>query len=448
MTKQINTIKGMRDFSSSVMFRRNYIFSVIKTTFEKYGFFPIQTPAMESLETLSGKYGDEGDKLIFKVLNSGDFLSKIELDNNITSNTLSKQISQKALRYDLTVPLARYVVKNRNDIIFPFKRYQIQNVWRADRPQKGRFREFFQCDADIIGTKSLISEIELIQLYDEIFSCLSIPNINICINNRKVLIGMVEVMNACSLFNEIVIILDKIDKIGLEEVKKEISLLGVKAESIKILDKFLSIKKITELKELLCSSKIGIQGIEELEFIFKNLENLGLKTSKLKFDITLARGIDYYTGCILEVKQKNINIGSLGGGGRYDDLTALFGLNDVSGVGVSFGVDRIYIVMEELNLFPLDIDKTIKVLIINFGEDEQIYCLDVLQKLRNEGISSELYPSIAKMKKQMNYADKRGVEYVLIIGEDEMVNGKVGVKEMSTGKQREMELSEFINEIK
>ena len=448
MTKQINTIKGMRDFSPSVMFRRNYIFSVIKAIFEKYGFSPIETPAMESLETLSGKYGDEGDKLIFKVLNSGDFLSKIELDNNITSNILSKQISQKALRYDLTVPLARYVAKNRNDIIFPFKRYQIQNVWRADRPQKGRFREFFQCDADIIGAKSLISEIELIQLYDEIFSRLSIPNINICINNRKVLIGMVEVINACSLFNEIVIILDKIDKIGLDEVKKELSLIGVKDESIEILDKFLSIEKITELKELLCSSKIGIQGIEELEFIFKNLENLGLKTSKLKFDITLARGIDYYTGCILEVKQINVNIGSLGGCGSYDDLTTLFGLNDVSGVGVSFGVDRIYIVMDELNLFPLDIDKTIKVLIINFGEDEQIYCLDVLQKLRNEGISSELYPSIAKMKKQMNYADKRGVEFVLIIGEDEMVNGKVGVKEMSTGKQREMELSEFINEIK
>ena len=448
MTKQINTIKGMRDFSPSVMFRRNYIFSVIKTTFEKYGFSPIETPAMESLETLSGKYGDEGDKLIFKVLNSGDFLSKIELDNNITSNTLSKQISQKALRYDLTVPLARYVVKNRNDIIFPFKRYQIQNVWRADRPQRGRFREFFQCDADIIGTNSLISEIELIQLYDEIFSRLSIPNINICINNRKVLIGMVEVMNASSLFNEIVIILDKIDKIGVDKVKKEISSLGVSAESIEILDKFLSIKKITELKELLCLSKIGNQGIEELEFIFKNLENLGLKTSKLKFDITLARGIDYYTGCILEVKQKNINIGSLVGGGRYDDLTTLFGLNDVSGVGVSFGIDRIYIVMEELNLFPLDIDKTIKVLIINFGEDEQIYCLDVLQKLRNEGISSELYPSFAKMKKQMNYADKRGVEFVLIIGEDEMINGMVGVKEMSTGRQREMELLEFINEIK
>ena len=448
MTKQINTIKGMRDFSPSVMFRRNYIFSVIKAIFEKYGFSPIETPAMESLETLSGKYGDEGDKLIFKVLNSGDFLSKIELDNNITSNILSKQISQKALRYDLTVPLARYVVKNRNDIIFPFKRYQIQNVWRADRPQKGRFREFFQCDADIIGTNSLISEIELIQLYDEIFSRLSIPNINICINNRKVLIGMVEVMNAGSLFNEIVIILDKLDKIGLKEVKKEISSLGISGKSIEILDKFLSIKKITELKELLCSSKIGLEGVEELEFIFNNLENLGLKTSKLKFDITLARGIDYYTGCILEVKQINVNIGSLGGGGRYDDLTTLFGLNDVSGVGVSFGVDRIYIVMDELNLFPLDIDKTIKVLITNFGEDEQIYCLDVLQKLRNEGISSELYPSIAKMKKQMNYADKRGVEFVLIIGEDEMVNGKVGVKEMSTGKQREMELSEFINELK
>ena len=448
MIKQINTIKGMRDFSPSVMFRRNYIFSVIKAIFEKYGFSPIETPAMESLETLSGKYGDEGDKLIFKVLNSGDFISKIELDNNITSNILSRKISQKALRYDLTVPLARYVAKNRNDIIFPFKRYQIQNVWRADRPQKGRFREFFQCDADIIGTNSLISEIELIQLYDEIFSRLSIPNINICINNRKVLIGMVEVMSAGSLFNEIVIILDKLDKIGLKEVKKEILSLGISGKSIETLDEFLSIKKITELKELLCSSKIGLEGVEELEFIFNNLENLGLKTSKLKFDITLARGIDYYTGCILEVKQINVNIGSLGGGGRYDDLTTLFGLNDVSGVGVSFGVDRIYIVMDELNLFPLDIDKTIKVLIINFGEDEQIYCLDVLQKLRNEGISSELYPSIVKMKKQMNYADKRGVEFVLIIGEDEMVNGKVGVKEMSTGKQREMELSEFINEIK
>ena len=301
---------------------------------------------------------------------------------------------------------------------------------------------------DIIGTNSLISEIELIQLYDEIFSRLSIPNINICINNRKVLIGMVEVMSAGSLFNEIVIILDKLDKIGLKEVKKEILSLGISGKSIETLDEFLSIKKITELKELLCSSKIGLEGVEELEFIFNNLENLGLKTSKLKFDITLARGIDYYTGCILEVKQINVNIGSLGGGGRYDDLTTLFGLNDVSGVGVSFGVDRIYIVMDELNLFPLDIDKTIKVLIINFGEDEQIYCLDVLQKLRNEGISSELYPSIVKMKKQMNYVDKRGVEFVLIIGEDEMVNGKVGVKEMSTGKQREMELSEFINEIK
>ena len=448
MIKQINTIKGMRDFSPSVMFRRNYIFSVIKAIFEKYGFSPIETPAMESLETLSGKYGDEGDKLIFKVLNSGDFISKIELDNNITSNILSRKISQKPFRYDLTVPLKRYVAKNRNDIIFPFKRYQIQNVWRADRPQKGRFREFFQCDADIIGTNSLISEIELIQLYDEIFSRLSIPNINICINNRKVLIGMVEVMSAGSLFNEIVIILDKLDKIGLKEVKKEILSLGISGKSIETLDEFLSIKKITELKELLCSSKIGLEGVEELEFIFNNLENLGLKTSKLKFDITLARGIDYYTGCILEVKQINVNIGSLGGGGRYDDLTTLFGLNDVSGVGVSFGVDRIYIVMDELNLFPLDIDKTIKVLIINFGEDEQIYCLDVLQKLRNEGISSELYPSIVKMKKQMNYADKRGVEFVLIIGEDEMVNGKVGVKEMSTGKQREMELSEFINEIK
>ncbi|MBT4737968.1 MAG: histidine--tRNA ligase, partial [Flavobacteriales bacterium] len=310
MTTKASTPKGMRDFSPPVMFRRNYIFSVVKSAFEKYGFSPIQTPAMENSETLTGKYGDEGDRLIFKVLNSGDFLSKANCDSSSTSKELKKQISDKALRYDLTVPFARYVVQNRNDITFPFKRYQMQNVWRADRPQKGRFREFFQCDADIIGTQSLISEIELVQLSDEIFTSLNIPNIEICINNRKVLNGMVEIMGCPELFNNIVIILDKFDRIGIDKVKEEMSSEGVSEEGTLVLEKFLSSSDISELSDLLKQSEIGTQGVKELQFISENISKLGLKTSQLKFDITLARGIDYYTGCILEVKQNDVKIGS------------------------------------------------------------------------------------------------------------------------------------------
>ena len=448
MTTKASTPKGMRDFSPSVMFRRNYIFSVVRYAFEKYGFSPIETPAMENSETLTGKYGDEGDRLIFKVLNSGDFLSKANIDENSTSKLVTKQISEKALRYDLTVPFARYVVQNRNDITFPFKRYQIQNVWRADRPQKGRYREFYQCDADVIGTESLLSEIELIQLYDEVFDTLKIPNIEICINNRKVLSGMVEVMNSEELFNDIVIALDKLDKIGIEKVKEEMKLKGVSQEALLVMEQFLSLNKISELKSLLTNSEIGRKGVEELQFISDNVNKLGLKNSNLKFDITLARGIDYYTGCILEVVQKDVKIGSIGGGGRYDNLTSVFGLDNVSGVGISFGLDRIYIVMEELNVFPENIDQNTRVMLANFGKEESVYCLNLLKQLRENGISSELYPSNSKMKKQMSYADKKSVEFVIMIGENEMESNTITIKNMKLGTQEESTITEFIAKIR
>lgn len=448
MTTKASTPKGMRDFSPSVMFRRNYIFSVVRSAFEKYGFSPIETPAMENLETLTGKYGDEGDRLIFKVLNSGDFLYKANIDKNSISKLVTKQISEKALRYDLTVPFARYVVQNRNDITFPFKRYQIQNVWRADRPQKGRYREFYQCDADVIGTESLLSEIELIQLYDEVFDTLKIPNIEICINNRKVLSGMVELMNSEELFNDIVIALDKLDKIGIEKVKEEMKVKGVSEESLLVLEQFLSLTAISELKSLLTNSEIGRKGVEELQFVSDNVNKLGLKNSKLKFDITLARGIDYYTGCILEVVQKDVKIGSIGGGGRYDNLTSVFGLDNVSGVGISFGLDRMYIVMEELNVFPENIDQNTRVMLVNFGKEESVYCLNLLKQLRENGISSELYPSNSKMKKQMSYADKKSVEFVLMIGENEMESNTITIKNMKLGTQEESTITEFITKIK
>ncbi|MDG1283240.1 MAG: histidine--tRNA ligase, partial [Flavobacteriales bacterium] len=362
--------KGMRDFNSDVIQKRNYIFETVKSAFECYGYAPIETPAMENIQTLTGKYGDEADRLIFKVLNSGDYLSKANLDENITSKVLTESIVEKALRYDLTVPFARFVAQNRNDITFPFKRYQMQNVWRADRPQKGRYREFFQCDADVIGTDSLLCEVELVQLYDEVFTRLSIPNVVISINNRKVLSGMVELMGATDLFDDIVIVLDKLDKIGIDKVKEEMETKGVKKESLSILDTFLGAKKVSDLSSLLDQSAIGKKGLEELQFVIDNITKLGLQSANLVFDITLARGLNYYTGCILEVKANDVAIGSIGGGGRYDDLTSIFGLNDISGVGISFGIDRIYIVMEELGLFPNDIDVGTKVMFVNFGDDE------------------------------------------------------------------------------
>ena len=444
MKGNIQVPKGTRDFTSKVMFRRNYIFKKVRSCFERYGFAPIETPAMENIETLSGKYGQEGDRLIFKVLNSGDFLSKSKIDSTTKSKSLSKDISNKALRYDLTVPFARFVVNNQNQITFPFKRYQMQNVWRADRPQKGRFREFYQCDADVIGSKSLLNEIELIQLCDDIFTSLNIPNIQILINNRKILAAMIELMSASEYFDQFVIILDKIDKIGVENVKKELTKLGIDIKKINLLDKFLNIKSINDISVLVNQNELGKKGIEELDFILKSIDSLELKSSELKFNISLARGLDYYTGSIFEVKSSDVNIGSVAGGGRYDDLTSIFGLKDVSGVGISFGIDRIYLVMEELGLFPKDIDISSKVLFLNFGELEAKYCFKYLEELRNNNISSELYPNNDKIKKQMNYANNKGVQFVVMIGEDEMKSGQLTVKNMSTGDQKEMSISELI----
>ncbi|MDB9910425.1 histidine--tRNA ligase [Flavobacteriales bacterium] len=439
--------KGMRDFTSEVMFRRNYIFETVKSAFECYGYAPIETPAMENVKTLTGKYGDEGDRLIFKVLNSGDYLSKANLDENTDSKSLTKQIVEKALRFDLTVPFARFVVQNRNDITFPFKRYQMQNVWRADRPQKGRYREFYQCDADVIGTESLLCEVELVQLYDDVFTKLNIPNVDICINNRKVLSGMVELMGANDLFDQIVITLDKLDKIGIDKVKEEMESKGVKKEALSILDAFLNTRNVGDLFSLLENSLIGKKGLDELQFVIDNVTKLGLQSANLFFDITLARGLNYYTGCILEVKANDVQIGSIGGGGRYDDLTSNFGLKDVSGVGVSFGIDRIYLVMEELDLFPDNIDVSTKVMFANFGDDEAAFCLPLLKQLRAAGISSELYPTSTKMKKQMTYANNKGVQFVIMVGEDEMESGILSIKNMESGEQSSLNITDLIKKL-
>ena len=447
MKAKVKIPKGTRDFTPKIMFRRNYIFKIVKSNFERYAYSPIETPAMENLDTLTGKYGEEGDRLIFKILNSGNFLSKSNINENTTSKLLSKEIAEKALRYDLTVPFARFVVNNKNDITFPFKRYQMQNVWRADRPQKGRFREFYQCDADVIGSNSLLNEIELIQLCDDIFTDLKVPNIKILINNRKILAAMIEMMSASEFFDDFVIILDKIDKIGLEKVEDELIKIGVPKNKLSILNNFLNITDIDKLTNLLCDSKIGAIGVQELKYIMKNIENLNLKSSELKFDITLARGLDYYTGSILEIKSQDVNIGSIAGGGRYDDLTSVFGLDDVSGVGISFGIDRIYLVMEELGLFPKDIDLSTQVMFVNFGEKESLYCLSLLKELRNNNISAELYPSSVKIKKQMTYADNKGVQFVIMIGEDEMKSNTLSVKDMNSGEQNNLTLTQFMKKI-
>ena len=447
MKANVQIPKGTRDFTSKVMFRRNYIFKKVKSCFERYGYAPIETPAMENIETLNGKYGEEGDRLIFKILNSGDFLSKSKIDQETTSKSLSADIANKALRYDLTVPFARFVVNNKNDITFPFKRYQMQNVWRADRPQKGRFREFYQCDADVIGSKSLLNEVELIQLCDDVFSDLNIPNVQILINNRKILSAMIEMMSSTNIFNEFVIVLDKIDKIGIDNVKNELVKIGVQKDKLDILDGFLNIKNIDDLKGLIIDSEIGNEGVAELDYIIKKIDKLSLKSSKLKFDISLARGLNYYTGSILEVKSLDINIGSIAGGGRYDDLTSIFGLDDVSGVGISFGIDRIFLVMDELDLFPENIDVSSQVLFLNFGEEEASYCLSLLKQLRDNNINSELYPAADKIKKQMNYANNKGVQFVAMVGEDEIKSGELTIKDMRSGDQIKMKVSELINNL-
>ncbi|MDB3926897.1 histidine--tRNA ligase [Flavobacteriales bacterium] len=453
MAKTPTIPKGTRDFSPSEMRKRNYVFQIIKQSFEKYGFEQIETPSMENLDTLTGKYGDEGDKLIFKILNSGDFLSKTMYDANSTSKSMVSYISKKALRYDLTVPFARYVVQNRNDITFPFRRYQIQNVWRADRPQKGRYREFYQCDADIIGTESLISELELIQLYDDVFDALKLDNFSIKINNRKVLSGIAEVMGESDRLIDLTIALDKLDKIGVEKVKQELSGKGLSEESINKLDLLFTLKgtsdeKLSTLRQFLADSEIGLKGVEELTFIIDSFKNINLKSAKLEIDVTLARGLDYYTGAIIEVVANDVNIGSVGGGGRYDNLTGVFGLDNMPGVGISFGFDRICLVMDTLNLYPEIQKSNTRVLFANFGSTEALYAYNLLNVLRDKGIKSEIYPSNDKLKKQMQYADRKGVEFVILIGDNEIKENILTIKNMFDGSQKNMTFEDFILTLK
>ena len=446
--------KGTRDFSASEMVKRNHIFNTISSVFKKYGYQEIQTPTMENLSTLTGKYGEEGDKLIFKVLNSGDYLSKVSPENLSTSNSqaLSSEICEKALRYDLTVPFARYVVMHRNEISFPFKRFQIQPVWRADRPQKGRYREFYQCDADVVGSQSLINEAEFILIYQEALSKLGLKDFTIKINNRKILSGIAEIIGKPELIIDMTVAIDKLDKIGLEGVRKELIERGFSHADIEKLKPIIllsgtNLEKIKSLKAVLSNSEIGQQGITEIESIFSYVNHLQPNTSNpipLELDITLARGLNYYTGAIFEVKTNEVAMGSIGGGGRYDDLTGMFGLSDLTGVGISFGADRIYDVLEELQLFPESSSIGTRVLISNFDELSEKYALPLLQKLRNVGISAEIYPEAAKLKKQMSYADDKNIPFVILIGSNEMETGLLSLKNMKSGEQQKITAEEII----
>ena len=445
--------KGTRDFSPLTMRKRNYVFEILKKKFELFGFVQIETPSFENLNTLIGKYGDEGDKLIFKILNSGDFLSKVKLNPSTTSKTIISDISNKALRYDLTIPFARYISQHRNEIIFPFRRFQMQNVWRADKPQKGRFREFYQCDADIVGTNSLLAEIELIQLYDEVFSTLGFNNISVKINNRKILSGIAQIVGVGDKINDFLVSLDKLEKIGISNFKDDLRKKGFASEAINKINLLFDLKTsnsiiLTRLKDLFKDSEIGLEGIEELKQIVSKIDSLQLKCASLEIDITLARGLDYYTGSIFEVKTNDFNIGSIGGGGRYDNLTGIFGFENISGVGISFGFDRICMALESLNLYPELSAKTSQVLIVNFGEFEENYCLNLLKKLRAEGISSLIYPSSAKLKKQMQYADKNNIEFVIIVGQNEIKTNTITVKKMSDGSQQNTSFEKLLKILK
>ena len=443
--------KGTRDFGPNEVRKRQYVIAVLKDAFEKYGYQPIQTPSFENLDTLMGKYGEEGDRLIFKILKSGDFLSKVD-DNIIqkdNAKTLGTIITDKALRYDLTVPFARYVVQHQNELEFPFKRYQIQPVWRADRPQKGRFREFFQCDADVVGSDSLLQEVELVQLYDEAFSALGL-NVNIRINNRKILAGIAEVAGIADKLIDFTVALDKLDKIGEEGVLKEMSEKGISEEQLNSVKPIIKAsgsneQRLSFLAEYLKSSEIGKKGVEELSFVLDNVEALGLVKSHCVLDITLARGLNYYTGAIFEVEILGVKMGSVGGGGRYDDLTGIFGMKNLSGVGISFGLDRIYLCLEELGLFPSDEFSNTTVLFANYGEKEALASLKVLKELRNKNVASEIYPSNAKMKKQFDYASKKNIPYLAMISSLEMENNVIRLKNLNNGEQEELNLENFLS---
>lgn len=438
--------KGTRDFSPGEMTKRNYIFDTIKEVYRLYGFRQIETPAMENLSTLMGKYGEEGDKLLFKILNSGDFLSSISSDDLANNNSVktANKISEKGLRYDLTVPFARYVVMHRNEITFPFKRFQIQPVWRADRPQKGRYREFFQCDADIVGSDSLLNEVELIQIMDEVFTRLGI-RVQIKLNNRKILSGIAEIIGEAEKITDITVAIDKLDKIGLEKVNEELEGKGIGRAAIDKLQPILMLsgdtsEKLEILKEVLASSDNGLKGVEEMHYIFDKTNNSGLK-NELMLDLTLARGLNYYTGAIIEVKALDAEIGSITGGGRYDNLTGIFGLPGVSGVGISFGADRIYDVLNQLNLFPESFEQTTELLFVNFGEEEADYLLPVISQLRRAGICCELYPDKVKMKKQLSYADSNHIPFVAMAGENEMKESLITLKIMNTGEQESLPIN-------
>jgi histidyl-tRNA synthetase len=442
--------KGTRDFFPSQMIRRNYIFDNIKAVFQLYGFQPIETPALENLSTLMGKYGEEGDKLLFKILNSGDFISTVpeELLNGKNSNKVTNMISEKGLRYDLTVPFARFVVQNRNELLFPFKRYQIQPVWRADRPQKGRYREFFQCDVDVIGSDSLLNELEMIQIVDDVFNRLNIE-VTLKLNNRKILTGIAETIGEANRVVDITVAIDKLDKIGSDKVNQELEQKGVSKSAILKLQPILALsgsneEKLNQISAVISGSEVGMKGIQEMQNIFSYLKSLNLKIG-VELDLTLARGLNYYTGAIFEVKANDVEIGSITGGGRYDDLTGIFGLPGVSGVGISFGADRIYDVMDQLNLFPENSMTTSKVIFTNFGPAEEMYVLPIVNKLRQAGISCELYPEADKMKKQMNYANRKGIPYVVLAGESEIQSEKLTLKNMETGDQQSLTPEEIIS---
>ena len=441
--------KGTRDYSPDIMVKRNYIFDTIKSVFKLYGYMPLETPAMENLSTLMGKYGEEGDKLLFKILNSGDFIGNVPENELLERNSirLTNKISEKGLRYDLTVPFARFVVQHQSELTFPFKRYQIQPVWRADRPQKGRYREFYQCDVDVVGSNSLLHEVELIQMVDEVYRRLKI-NVRLLINNRKILAGIAETIGYPDKLIDITVAIDKMDKIGLENVNAELKEKGICDEAIEKLQPILNLEgnnleKLEQLHTVLRESEVGLKGIEELATVFNYLDDLQIET-EIKLDLTLARGLNYYTGAIFEVKALDAQIGSITGGGRYDDLTGIFGLKNMSGVGISFGADRIFDVMQQLDLFPKDNTTTTQILFVNFGEKEEKYCLPLLKQLRTAGINTEIYPEAAKMKKQMGYADKKGIPYVALVGETEMQEGILSLKDMTSGEQTNLRIEEVI----
>ena len=432
--------KGTRDFSPVEMAKRNYIFNTIREVFHLFGYRQIETPSMENLSTLMGKYGDEGDKLLFKIQNSGDYFSGITDEELLSRNAakLASKFCEKGLRYDLTVPFARYVVMHRDEISFPFKRYQIQPVWRADRPQKGRYREFYQCDADVVGSNSLLNEVELVQMIDRVFDKFGV-RVSVKINNRKILTGIAEIIGEADKIVDITVAIDKLDKIGLDNVNAELESKGISREAIDKLQPIILLsgtneEKLETLKSVLAASETGLKGVEESEFILKTVAALGVK-SEVELDLTLARGLNYYTGAIFEVKALDVQIGSISGGGRYDNLTGVFGMDGMSGVGISFGADRIFDVLNQLDLYPKGAVNGTQLLFVNFGEQEAAYCLPILAKVREAGISAEIYPDAAKMKKQMGYANDKQIPFVVIVGENEMKEGMLTLKNMTTGEQ-------------